>query len=300
MNFALKINRFFIGQPSERHYDSPTTGYRRERPMIKHSISLTPKQQGIWIVVNRGRVWLNEKRQLPQGDFAALTLSAEPEQVCWLGKLAGQDAYLLINHDHIADETAWVSPRELLHAGEQLFELAARAVQVALFIQTHRYCGQCGSAMNLVSWELAALCNKCGHRCYPRIAPCVLVGIMNGDKILLARSSRHRAGFYSILAGFVESAETLEQAAVREVKEEVGVDITNLRYVGSQPWPFPHSLMTGFIADYVGGDIVCQPHEIEEAHWFSLDALPEVPPLQTLSGQIIYQLQQIAGNKKAT
>src|SRR5690606_19619117 len=105
--------------------------------------------------------------------------------------------------------------RELLAVGERIFELAARAVQVALFLQTHRFCGQCGSAMNLVNWELAMLCNKCGHRCYPRIAPCVLVGIVHHDKILLARSSRHRPGFYSILAGFVESAETLEQAAVR-------------------------------------------------------------------------------------
>lgn len=263
--------------------------------MIKHSISLTPNQHGLWFVVNRGRIWVNAARQIPQGNLSALTLSAEPEQICRLGELAGQDAYLLINHDHIADDDEWVSPRDLLSEGEQIFHFAARAVQVALFLQTHRFCGQCGSAMSLVSWELAALCNKCGHRCYPRIAPCVLVGIVKDKQILLARSSRHRKGFFSILAGFVESAETLEQAAVREVKEEVGVDITNLRYVGSQPWPFPHSLMTGFIADYAGGDIVCQPQEIEEAHWFDLAALPEVPPIQTLSGQIIYQLQQIAG-----
>lgn len=263
--------------------------------MIKHSISLTPSQHGLWFVVNRGRIWVNAARQIPQGKLSALTLSAEPEQICQLGELAGQNVYLLINHDHIADENEWVSARDLLSEGEQLFHLAARAVQVALFLQTHRFCGQCGSAMSLVSWELAALCNKCGHRCYPRIAPCVLVGIIKDKQILLARSSRHRKGFFSILAGFVESAETLEQAAVREVKEEVGVDITNLRYVGSQPWPFPHSLMTGFIADYAGGDIVCQPQEIEEAYWFDLASLPEVPPIQTLSGQIIQQLQQIAG-----
>ena len=263
--------------------------------MIKHSVSLTPNQQGQWFIVNRGRIWLTSQRQIPRGKYSELTLSAEPEQVCRLGELDGLPAMLLVNHDHIADEAQWASPRELLSQGDALFQLAARAVQVALFLQTHRFCGQCGSAMSLVSWELAALCNKCGHRCYPRIAPCVLVGIVHQNKILLARSSRHRQGFFSILAGFVESAETLEQAAVREVKEEVGVDITNLRYVGSQPWPFPHSLMTGFIADYAGGDIRCQEHEIEEAAWFSLDALPEVPPQETLSGQIIAQLQQLAG-----
>ena len=237
--------------------------------MIKHSISLTPNQHGLWFVVNRGRIWVNAARQIPQGNLSALTLSAEPEQICRLGELAGQDAYLLINHDHIADDDEWVSPRDLLSEGEQIFHLAARAVQVALFLQTHRFCGQCGSAMSLVSWELAALCNKCGHRCYPRIAPCVLVGIVKDDKILLARSSRHRPGFFSILAGFVESAETLEQAAVREVKEEVGVDIANLRYVGSQPWPFPQSCMIGFTA--TSDDTVplnVDTNELVSARWF--------------------------------
>lgn len=263
--------------------------------MIKHSLNVEAQSYGRWFVVNRGRIWLNKAGQVPVGEYRELTLSAEPEQVCYLGQDNNVDAYLLINHDQITDDTQWVSARELLAAGERIFELAARAVQVALFLQTHRFCGQCGSAMSLVNWELAMLCNKCGHRCYPRIAPCVLVGILHHDKILLARSSRHRAGFYSILAGFVESAETLEQAAVREVKEEVGIDIANLRYVGSQPWPFPHSLMTGFIADYAGGDIVCQPQEIEEAGWFSLNELPQVPPIETLSGQIIAQIQKMAG-----
>lgn len=268
--------------------------------MIKHSIQPPPQQQAIWFIVNRSRIWLNEHGMPPECRYSELALSAAPEQVCLLGELAGKDVYVVINHDQITDDTAWGTPRDLLAAGELLFQLAARAVQVALFLQTHRFCGQCGSAMGLVSWELAMLCNRCGHRCYPRIAPCVLVGIVKEDKILLARSSRHKAGFFSILAGFVESGETLEQAAVREVKEEVGVDITNLRYIGSQPWPFPHSLMTGFIADYQGGDIVCQPDEIEEAYWCSLDELPLVPPAQTLSGQIIAHLAQIAGNKKAT
>lgn len=268
--------------------------------MIKHSIELSPEQTGIWFVVNRGRVFVTAEGTIPQGRFAELALSAAPDQICWIGEQAKQNCYLLVNHDQISDEAAYVSPRELLTAGEEIFLLAARAVQVALFLQTHRFCGQCGSAMHLVNWELAALCHKCGHRCYPRIAPCVLIAVQKDDKILLARSSRHKPGFFSILAGFVESAETLEQAAVREVKEEVGIDITNLRYVGSQPWPFPHSLMTGFIADYVSGEIVCQPQEIEEAYWCALDALPQVPPIETLSGKMIAQVQFLAGNKKAT
>ena len=141
------------------------------------------------------------------------------------------------------------------------------------------------------------LCHKCGHRVYPRISPCILVAVVKDDQILLARSKRHKPGFFSILAGFVESGETLEQAAVREVAEEVGVKINNLRYVGSQPWPFPHSLMAGFMADYVSGDIRCQPNEIEEAYWFDITALPEIPPVQTLSGQMIAQAQSEIASK---
>lgn len=144
------------------------------------------------------------------------------------------------------------------------------------------------------------LCHKCGFRAYPRISPCVLVAIVKQQQILLARSKRHKAGFYSILAGFVESGETLEQAAVREVKEEVGIDITNLRYVGSQPWPFPHSLMTGFIADYQAGEIICQPDEIEEADWFDFANLPEVPPAQTLSGTMIEQVRRLVAGSSTT
>ncbi|MDX1677037.1 NAD(+) diphosphatase [Arsukibacterium sp.] len=260
--------------------------------MIKHSITLPDNEPGFWFVVNKGRLYLTDEGRVPQGTLADLAKIAEPEHICWLGQYQQQSCYLLIDHDRIADESCWHSARSLLTQDELLFQLGARALQVALFLQTHRFCGQCGSAMHLVNWELATLCGKCGHRCYPRIAPCVLVGISRPGQILLARSSRHKAGFYSILAGFVESAETLEQAAAREVKEEVGVDITNLRYVGSQPWPFPHSLMAGFTADYLQGDIICQPHEIEEAAWFDLNDLPQVPPVETLSGRIIRQLQQ--------
>lgn len=260
--------------------------------MIKHSITLTNQSHGYWFVVNKGRIFLAGDGRVPQGSLATLPVAAEPEQICWLGDYQRQPCYLLVDHNQITDETVWHSARTLLAQDEQLFQLAARALQVALFLQTHRFCGQCGSAMHLVNWELAALCSKCGHRCYPRIAPCVLVGITRPGQILLARSTRHKPGFFSILAGFVESAETLEQAAAREVKEEVGVEIKNLCYVGSQPWPFPHSLMTGFTADYQQGDIICQPNEIAEAAWFDLVDLPEVPPAETLSGRIINLLQQ--------
>ncbi len=259
--------------------------------MIKHSVELSEKTLGYWFIVSQGRIYLAENEQLPFGHFAELLFSLDDAQACWLGQYQQQDCYLLIFDDRITDEAHWHSARAFLAQGEALFQLAARATQVALFIQTHRFCGQCGNAMHLVNWELAALCHKCGHRCYPRIAPCVLVAVVKEGQIMLARSSRHKSGFFSILAGFVESAETLEQAAIREVKEEVGIEIGNLRYIGSQPWPFPHSLMTGFLADYIAGDVVCQPHEIEEAYWCDLHQLPNTPGIETLSGQLIAMAQ---------
>ncbi len=121
----------------------------------------------------------------------------------------------------------------------------------------------------------------------PRISPAVMVLISRGDELLLARSPRFRAGVFSALAGFVEAGETLEQCAGREVFEEVGIEIANLRYVRSQFWPFPDSLMVAFFADYAGGTIKPDPVEIEDAKWFSRSALPALPEPVSIARQLI-------------
>lgn len=258
--------------------------------MIKHSLTCADIVDGYWFVVGQGKLWLPDA-VVPSGQWAQFGLSA-PEQLCQIGEWQGKPCLLAVYQDQLETPEHWHSARQLLDKPTPWFELAARATQLALFLQTHRYCGQCGDKMQLVSWELAMLCPCCGHRAYPRISPCVLVAVYRDQQILLARSNRHKPGYFSILAGFVESGETLEQAAVREVAEEVGVQISDLEYAGSQPWPFPHSLMMGFYARYQGGDIVCQEHEIEEAAWFALDDLPQVPPVESLSGQMIAALRQ--------
>ncbi len=268
--------------------------------MIRHSLPHAKARTGYWYVVSQGKLYLPDAEQPPQPQsLQQLGLELDgSEMLCQIGEIDQTPCYLLQYQDRPEPEHHWHSARQFLVFGEPHFEHAARACQVALFLQTHKFCGQCGSSMHLVNWELAALCHKCGHRCYPRINPCVLIAVVNSkNQLLLARSARHKSGFFSILAGFVESAETLEQAAVREVAEEVGVRIGNLQYVGSQPWPFPHSLMTAFIADYQGGELCCQPDEIEEAHWFDLDKLPEVPGEATLSGRVIQQLVKANSRK---
>ena len=178
--------------------------------------------------------------------------------------------------------------------GETLWALAGRASQIATFYRTHRFCGICSAATKPLAHEAACECTACGHRVWPRVSPAVMVRIQRGREMLLARSPHFREGMYSALAGFVEPGESLEQCAHREVLEEVGVTITNLRWFSSQSWAFPHSLMLAFFADYVSGEIVCQPEEIEDARWFSPDDLPPLLPGQA---SIAYRLLQ-AGLKE--
>ena len=130
-------------------------------------------------------------------------------------------------------------------------------------------------------------CPACGLLAYPRLSPAIMVLVRDGERLLLARSPRFKPGVYSALAGFVEPGETLEQCAVREVREEVGIEIANLRYFASQPWPFPNSLMIAFFADYAGGDLRLDPVEIEAAEWFTPDNLPILPEPISISRRLI-------------
>lgn len=130
-------------------------------------------------------------------------------------------------------------------------------------------------------------CPSCGLTAYPRISPAIIVLVRRGDEALLARNAQFPGSFYSTLAGFSEIGETLEETLVREVKEEVGVTVTNARYFGSQPWPFPHSLMIGFNADWDHGDIEVDGKEIADAQWFDIENLPKIPPPLSIARRLI-------------
>lgn len=172
-------------------------------------------------------------------------------------------------------------------AGPEAFALAGRAVQLLDWQRNHRFCGHCGTPTQPQAGEFAMACPACGLLAYPRLSPAVMVLIRDGDRLLLARSPRFKPGVYSALAGFVEPGETLEECAAREVQEEVGLAIANLRYFHSQPWPFPNSLMVAFFADYAGGTITPDPTEIEAADWFTLDALPLLPDAMSIARRLI-------------
>ncbi len=172
-----------------------------------------------------------------------------------------------------------------------LMQLAGRAAQVLEWDRAHRYCGVCGTPTELHAQDRARTCPACKHVAYPRISPAMmaLVWRENGreKELLLARAPHFAPGMYSALAGFVEAGESLEECVLREVHEEVGVRVKNLRYYNSQSWPFPHSLMVAYTAEWVSGEIVPQQSEIEAAGWFSVDALPGIPPRISIAGHLI-------------
>ena len=170
---------------------------------------------------------------------------------------------------------------------DDLFSLAGRAVQILHWHREHRFCGKCGTAMKNRTTELAKICPACSFVCFPRLSPAVIMSITREDQILLARGPRFPPGVYSTLAGFVEPGENLEEAVKREVREEVNVRIGNITYVASQPWPFPHSIMIGFSADYISGDIEIDNDEIEDAQWFSVGDLPILPSKITIARLLI-------------
>ena len=180
-------------------------------------------------------------------------------------------------------------------ATQSLFYLAGRAQQILEWHDTNQFCGRCGAAMAVHAEDRAMTCADCRIVNYPRLSPSIIVLITKGEEMLLARNANWPTNMYSTLAGFVEPGESIEQTVHREVHEEVGLRVENLKYFGSQSWPFPNSLMLGFHAEYRDGDIVCQPGEIADAQWFTKDTLPQTPPKTAISGWLIDEFIQALG-----
>ncbi len=199
---------------------------------------------------------------------------------CYAAEIAG-DAPL-------PQEMKYANVRELfgLLPDDEL-AVAAYAVRIIEFARTTRYCGRCGAKTRQLRTERAQFCTDCNLITYPRLSPAIVVLIQNGDRILLARSPHFPVGMHSLIAGFVEPGESLEQTVYREVLEEVGITIKNLRYVASEPWPFPNSLMCGFVAEYDKGEIAIDNNEIVSAGWFDRDNLPVLPSQMSLSRALI-------------
>jgi len=208
----------------------------------------------------------------------------------YLGRLGDTDCFAaaLLPSTALLPGLKFRSLRKLYgHLAEELFAVAGRALQVVHWEQTHRFCGRCGTATVRQPNERAMRCPACELTAFPRLSPAVIVLVRRGTQALLGRSARFPLPMYSTLAGFCEPGESLEQTVAREIFEEVGITVTNLRYFGSQPWPFPHSLMIGFIADYAGGELRVDGEEIIDARFFDADELPQIPPPLSIARQLI-------------
>ena len=219
--------------------------------------------------------------------LAAAALAAQASACHYLGSLAALDCWALALPEAPPGWRRLPLRAAMLALDPVLAALAGRAAQVLEWDRSHRFCGVCGTPTDVLAGERARICPACGHSAYPRLSPAMMALVWRPGELLLARSPHYAAGVYSALAGFVEAGESLEDCVHREVAEEVAVTVADLRYYGSQSWPFPHSLMVAFTARWAGGEIVPEAGEIEDARWFALDALPDIPPRLSIAGHLI-------------
>lgn len=231
---------------------------------------------GRWVIVDeRSQVFLVD------GEFPVTIESPIPDAIPHLLGLDGGRPVWAVTATDVADGEP-IHLRSLFGViSDSDWALAGRAAQVLTWARDHAFCGRCGSATELHPSERALQCPACGLQSFPRISPAVIMLVERaterGPEVLLAWGRQFPGRFFSALAGFLEPGESLEQCVAREVMEETGIVVDDIRYFGSQPWPFPHSIMIGFTARYVSGEISIQEEEIVEAGWFGPNELPPVP-----------------------
>ena len=250
------------------------------------------REYALWFIFSKGKLLTKitkDTYMIPNtSDLAKSNIS--PSRPQYLGTLDNQPCYAaeLASDLPDPDHFKFKDLRALFGSiDEDLIWVAGRANQLVDWSRSHQCCGACGHPTEDKTDERAKICPQCGLVNYPRLSPAVIVAVLKDDRILLARNKRFKLPFYSVLAGFVEPGESLEECVLREIREEVGLTVKNIRYFGSQPWPFPNSLMVAFVAEYAQGEITIDGSEIIDAAWFSKDKLPQIPPSISIARQLI-------------
>lgn len=237
-------------------------------------------EKTLWFEFRGRDLLINESYRVPPVKSLA-DIGLPPVRTQYLGVLGDQHCFSAeLSPDAEAPEGAlFMDLRGLFgNAEEQIVALAGRAVQIIEWDKNHLFCGACGGETKRSDKHRARRCNACTLEVFPRLSPAIIVAVERGNEILLARSPHFPSGIFSVLAGFVEPGESIEEAVAREVYEETRVRVTNVRYFGSQPWPFPNSVMIGFQADYESGEVELDGDELEAAAFYAADDLPPVFP----------------------
>jgi len=246
-----------------------------------------------WFIFSKRRLLLSLTDQEPSIPLirSLQDLGFQSTGEIFLGTLAGRPCYAAALNDPAAALPAGLGFQDLwgLHGrlDPDFIPIAFRALHLLDWSQKTRFCKRCGNEMRPKAGPPTRECLSCGYQSFPRISPAVIVLVERGNQCLLARSPRFKGEFYSVLAGFAEPGETLEETVAREVWEETGIEVKDIRYFGSQPWPFPDSLMIGFTARYAGGEIRVDGEEILDARWFTADQLPNIPGKISIARQLI-------------
>ena len=252
----------------------------------------TPKAgEGQWLLVQDQNLLVvadGEEFRLPIG---ACPIAADGQEPYWLGTWNGTPCWVLPVAKDLACPEG-LAPQTLIpmrgtKLPDSLLSLGGMAMQALWWESTSGHCPRCGERTERISGEWGKRCPTCRYEHYPHLHPAVITLVIDGDRCLLARKREWAPGRYALVAGFVDNGESLEGCVRREVKEEVGVDVKNIRYVGSQNWPFPSQLMVGFVAEYAGGDLAVDTEELEDARWFPRDKLPISPSRHSIAGYII-------------
>jgi NAD+ diphosphatase len=251
-------------------------------------VTFTP---GITSSVSRGRVFAITGASLfvTRNPHVAVPVAEVADDALYLGDLDGTACFArLVEPNAGPPDAEPVALRQLFGTLTDIeFGIAGRALGLTAWDRDHRFCGRCGAPTERSTRERVRTCTACGHASYPRLSPAVIVLVERDGRCLLARNARTKMPFFSTLAGFVEVGETLEQTVTREIREEAGIEVADIKYFGSQPWPFTGSLMIGFTARWAGGDIVEEPEEILEAGWFAPNELPVIPPKLSIARELI-------------
>jgi NAD+ diphosphatase len=248
-------------------------------------------EPGYWVIIQDNALILqsgNAAPTLPYGELPDWL--AAPAAPLTIGLWHGRPLRIFTTDNYSTIQPPFIA--EALNAAVQTMDNATLGIgglarQILHWEHQSRFCSLCGSRTRPLLREWGRTCSACNAKLFPRISPCAIVLVRRGDEVLLVRNAAWPAGRYSLAAGFLGFGESLEECAAREVKEETGIEITDITYVGSQSWPFPSQLMAGFVATYAGGELVVDHTELEDARWFPLSALPALPPTRSIARRII-------------